>query len=74
VNHGRSLGNVDEGYCWAFYARCYGMQVLVVRPGWLPTRAGDMTSIGADVCARNYYLSHEDAERFFAAAVATDKW
>jgi uronate dehydrogenase len=56
-----------------FYARCYGMQVLVVRPGWLPTGAGDIASIGADACARNYYLSHDDAERFFAAAVATDK-
>jgi uronate dehydrogenase len=56
-----------------FYARCHGMQVLVVRPGWLPTSASDMASVEADVCARNFYLSHDDAERFFAAAVATDK-
>jgi uronate dehydrogenase len=55
------------------YARRYGMQVLVVRPGWLPTSAGDMASIGRSARTRNFYLSHNDAERFFAAAVACDK-
>jgi uronate dehydrogenase len=56
-----------------FYARVHGMQILVVRPGWLPTSAADMKRIAADACARNYYLSHDDAARFFAAAVATEK-
>jgi uronate dehydrogenase len=56
-----------------FYARCHGMQVLVVRPGWLPQNAEQMASIGRNAVTRNYYLSHNDAERFFAAAVETDK-
>ena len=56
-----------------FYVRVYGMQILVVRPGWMPTHENQMPSIAADPCARNYYLSHHDAERFFAAAVATEK-
>jgi dTDP-4-dehydrorhamnose reductase len=56
-----------------FYVRVYGMQILVVRPGWLPTSRRDMEYIAGDACARNYYLSHEDAARFFAAAVATEK-
>jgi hypothetical protein len=56
-----------------FYARCYGMQVLVVRPGWLPQNADQMAGIGRNRVTRDYYLSHEDAERFFVAAVNTDR-
>jgi uronate dehydrogenase len=56
-----------------FYSRRHGMQVLVVRPGWFPQTAAQLKSVGESRAARNYYLSHEDAERFFVAAVETDK-
>src|SRR5262249_52019040 len=56
-----------------FYARKFGMQVLIVRPGWLPQNASQLEKIGQHADARNYYLSHRDAERFFAASVETEK-
>jgi uronate dehydrogenase len=72
VNH-YAVSKITMEEMGRFYARCHGMQVLVVRPGWLPQNAKQMASIGRDRTTRDYYLSHQDAERFFTATVATDK-
>jgi uronate dehydrogenase len=72
VNH-YAVSKITMEEMGRFYARCHGMQVLVVRPGWLPQNADQMASIGRNAVTRNYYLSHHDAEHFFCAAVETDK-
>jgi uronate dehydrogenase len=72
VNH-YAVSKITMEEMGRFYARCHGMQVLVVRPGWLPQEVRQMKSIGTSPVTRNYYLSHADAERFFVAAVETDK-
>jgi len=55
------------------YARTHGMSVLILRPGWMPGSLEDMKTIGATLRCRNMYLSFNDAARFFACAVETDK-
>jgi len=61
-----------EAMC-RLYARRHGMQVLVVRPGWLAHGPGDLVSIGRSARTRNFYLSQDDATRFFVACVASDR-
>jgi uronate dehydrogenase len=72
VNH-YAVSKITMEEMGKFYARCHGMQVLVVRPGWLSQNLGQFKGIGPSKVTRNYYLSHDDAARFFVAAVETDK-
>lgn len=56
-----------------YYASTRQMSILIVRPGWLPHNRQDMATIGTSLRRRNMYLSFNDAARFFACCVETDK-
>lgn len=51
------------------HARMQGFGVIAVRIGWLPRDAGGAAFL-ASRNGQNAYLSHDDAGRFFTAAVA----
>lgn len=50
------------------YVLQHGMSVLMVRPGWVPRDPPGDNAENVDI-----YLSHEDAGRFFTAAVESEK-
>lgn len=75
---------IDEGPCvinhyaltklWCeqmgeMYARCYGLQVIAARLGWLPRSPAHHDELQASPAGKDVFLSHEDAGRFFAACV-----
>lgn len=51
------------------YARQHAMNVIAVRIGWLPRHAQGAAQIRNSGGGANVYLSHDDAGRFFVAAV-----
>lgn len=51
------------------YHYTHGMDVMIVRPGWLLRTPREVGSIGVSKRAQTWYLSYRDAQRFFACAV-----
>jgi uronate dehydrogenase len=51
------------------YARCHGLNVLVVRLGWCPRDLGHVAEIAADPDCQDVFLSPTDAGSFFERAV-----
>ena len=52
------------------YARCYNMSVIAARLGWLPRSAEHHQLLIDSPTGRDVFLSHDDAGRFFVAAIA----
>lgn len=50
------------------YSRCYGLEVLAVRIGWFVRNVGEAERMQRRQ-STTWYFSHDDALRFFAAAV-----
>lgn len=55
------------------YAETHDLSILILRPGWMPDSSDTMQKIGKSLRTRNMYLSFNDAARFFACAVETDR-
>jgi len=53
------------------YARKYRMSTLAVRLGWFPRNAAERARMAQHSGFHDIYLSHADAARFFACAVAS---
>ena len=53
------------------YARVYKMSTVAVRIGWCPRDTGEAIEL-ARKGGKSTFLSHDDAGRFFALAVASD--
>ena len=51
------------------YARVYGLSVIAARLGWLPRSRPHAEELRASSGGTDFYLSHPDAGRFFAACI-----
>jgi nucleoside-diphosphate-sugar epimerase len=54
------------------YAHAYGLDVVVVRPGWVPRNPAHAAELAASAHGKDSYLSPGDAGRGFAAAVEAE--
>ena len=54
------------------YAHAHGLNVVVIRPGWVPRDPAHAAELAASAHGKDSYLSPGDAGRGFAAAVEAD--
>lgn len=54
------------------YARAHGLNVVVIRPGWVPRDPAHAAELAASAHGKDSYLSPGDAGRGFAAAVEAE--
>lgn len=54
------------------YARVHNLSVISVRIGWYPRNTDEARRLAASPFGREFYFSHDDARRFFAACVESD--
>jgi uronate dehydrogenase len=55
------------------YAHAHGLNVVVIRPGWVPRDPGHAAELAASAHGKDSYLSPGDAGRGFAAAVEAER-
>src|SRR6185436_17831452 len=54
------------------YAHAHGLNVVVIRPGWVPRDPAHAAELAASATGKDSYLSPGDAGRGFAAAVEAE--
>ena len=67
-----SLSKVLTEAAGQVYAAAHGLNVVVVRPGWVPRDEAHAAELAASAHGRDGYLSPGDAGRGFAAAVEAE--
>lgn len=55
------------------YARVHDLSVITARIGWFPRNTGECIRLAASPFGKDIFLSHRDAERFFARCVESSQ-
>lgn len=53
-------------------ARVHGLSVILVRIGWFPRNTDEARHLGSSSSGPQFYLSHDDAARFFERCVESE--